>query len=206
MSWAGSEIEMTDERSYVWYVGYGSNLSEQRFLCYIVGGRPTYGQKCHKGCTDRSLPRDQKPYKIPHVLYFALPPGYRETENWGCGGVAFIDPRQMEEKNEKNYTLGRAWLITREQYGEVRRQEGPRWYGKEIILDDTGSILFYTITNENYLNNILLPSEGYIKTVMLGLKETFSLSDQKVVDYLIDKEGIRDRINRTQLNHLVETL
>jgi len=24
---------------YVWYVGYGSNLLRERFLCYILGGK-----------------------------------------------------------------------------------------------------------------------------------------------------------------------
>lgn len=45
------------------------------------------------------------------------------------------------------------WKITEGQYGEVKEQEGPSWYGKEILLGQEDGIPIYTITNEAVLKN-----------------------------------------------------
>ncbi len=105
---------------YVWYVGYGSNLNEQRFLCYIQGGTPRFGRRSDIGCTDKTLPKDNRPITIHYPLYFALPVDITKTENWDVGGVAFISP--YKDTNTK--TFCRMWKITKEQYEEVRVQEG----------------------------------------------------------------------------------
>jgi len=47
---------MNTNQEYVWYVGYGSNLNKQRFLCYILGGTPKYGCKPNEGCINKTLP------------------------------------------------------------------------------------------------------------------------------------------------------
>ena len=83
---------MNTNQNYVWYVGYGSNLSKQRFLCYILSGIPRYGRKRNQGCTNKGLPLEHRPIKIPYGLYFALPEERKRTSNWGKGGVAFITP------------------------------------------------------------------------------------------------------------------
>lgn len=130
---------------YVWYVGYGSNLSKQRFLCYIVGGIPMYGKKENGPCRDSTMPTADKQFRIPYRLYFALPTGKTETANWGKGGVAFISP--TIERNENNWSLCRMWKITDEQYAEVWQEEGnsDTWYGKEISLgnDENGVHQFH---------------------------------------------------------------
>ena len=64
---------MNTNQEYVWYVGYGSNLNKQRFLCYILGGTPKYGCKSNQGCTNKALPPEDRSIKIPYGLYFALP-------------------------------------------------------------------------------------------------------------------------------------
>ncbi len=65
--------------AYVWYVGYGSNLSQQRFLCYITGRIPCFGKKKNDGCKkNQTLPADNKPIIIHYPLYFALPNNCRE--------------------------------------------------------------------------------------------------------------------------------
>ena len=76
--------------SDVWYVKYGSNLSEQHFLCYIQGGTPCFGKKHNISFTDKTLPKDNRPITIHYSLYFALPRSNKETTNWGHGGVTFI--------------------------------------------------------------------------------------------------------------------
>jgi hypothetical protein len=83
--------------AYVWYVGYGSNVHEQRFLCYIRGGTPRFGKKHSKGCTDKTPPVEKKAITISYPLYFALPDKNTKTSNWGAGGVAFIDPQEAKK-------------------------------------------------------------------------------------------------------------
>ena len=176
-----------DNMANVWYVGYGSNLHEQRFLCYISGGTPRFGAKANKGCTDKAPPTDNKPMIIPHKLYFALPGSNTSTSNWGTGGVAFIDPN--ENKNVR--TFCRMWKLTTQQYQEVRSQEGCSWYNREIVLGHDCGIPIYTITNGAVLTNVLCPSDAYIKTIVLGLRETYNLTDKDIAQYLMDKDGIR---------------
>ena len=55
---------MNTNQEYVWYVGYGSNLNKQRFLCYILGGTPKYGCKSNQGCINKALPGRRKKHLI----------------------------------------------------------------------------------------------------------------------------------------------
>jgi hypothetical protein len=184
--------------AYVWYVGYGSNLHEQRFFCYIKGGTPHFGKTLYDGCTDKRLPAENKAMIINYPLYFALPDKKTGTSNWGAGGVAFIGLK----KDRRVKTLCRMWKITNNQYNEVKWQEGS-WYGKEILLGDEDGIPIYTITNGTVLTNINKPSDTYIKTIALGLKETYSFTDKKVVRYLITKRGIKDSIRKDNILRIV---
>lgn len=186
--------------SNVWYVGYGSNLSKQRFLCYIEGGTPLFGKRHHDGCTDKTLPKNNRPIIIHYPLYFALPKGRTKTENWCDGGVAFISP--YKDVNTK--TLCRMWKITKEQYEQVRDQEGRSWYNCEIPLGEEEGIPIYTITNEYNLDNILSPSEAYLKTIALGLKETYEFDNEKVANYLIEKIGIKEKLTKDKILRIIE--
>lgn len=187
---------MTNDWSYVWYASYGSNLSKQRFLCYIVGGKLIYGKKTHIGCTNKNLPIEDRSRKIPYKLYFALPEDKTETENWGQGGVAFIYPNK--EMEESNWSWGRMWKITKEQYEEIKIQEGP-WYNHEIMLGEEDDVLIYTITNKDPLINIIPPSDAYLKTMALGLKETYNLSNERIAESLMEKEGIKGNFTMDKL-------
>ena len=77
----------------VWYASYGSNLCEDRFLCYIKGGMPQGSKKMHLGCSDKTAPRATQNIIINRALYFA-----KEYSSWGKGGVAFIKMNQMKKK------------------------------------------------------------------------------------------------------------
>lgn len=44
----------------VWYVSYGSNISENRFSCYIEGGIPEGSEKEEKGCENTTPPKKVK--------------------------------------------------------------------------------------------------------------------------------------------------
>lgn len=90
------------EDELVWYVAYGSNLSEERFRRYL------------DGCRDRSDSRRWAAVMVAHRLVFA-----RRSSPWGGGGVAFLDPLP----DPTACTRGRAWLLTLEQFADILAQE-----------------------------------------------------------------------------------
>jgi hypothetical protein len=192
---------MEYKKSYIWYAGYGSNLSKQRFLRYVLGGKPTYGQRANEGCSDKTLPLEDKAYKIPYQIYFALPDNKRSTSMWGPGRVSFIETNEASE-----FSYGRMWKINLEQYEEIKTQEGRSWYDKEILLGTQDHISIYTITNSKILDNKLAPSEAYLKTLMLGLKETFNMSAKQIASYLLEKEGLKDNFRFEDLEKLFYSL
>ena len=174
---------MPKQEDLVWYLGYGSNLNRQRFLCYIIGGRPTHGKRSNPGCTDKSLPIEDRPYKIPYGLHFGLPDGMTGTDNWGAGGVAFIDIHT----GKNNPTLARIWKITADQYEEIRTQEGRGWYNKELLLGELEEAPIKTITHDTRYQNLLAPSGPYERTIIEGLMETFDMSYEDARTYLNER-------------------
>jgi hypothetical protein len=184
---------------YVWYAGYGSNLSHGRFLCYILGGTPPFGRKRHAGCEDKTPPLESRALIIGHELYFALPHGHIRTENWGIGGVAFIEP----EKGEEAGNICRMWKITRKQYEGVREQEGRKWYDKEISLGEVEGSPILTISHGVRLESVMAPSETYLKTMAAGLKEISGLSDDEIIDYLMGKPGIEGSLGRAEIEQML---
>jgi hypothetical protein len=185
--------------TYVWYLGYGSNLHKQRFLCYVKGGIPQFGKNRNNGCNDKTSPLEDKAITINYPLYFALPDSQTGTGNWGVGGVAFIDPQE----NKQSKTLCRMWKITEGQYGEVKLQEGSGWYNKEISLGEDDGIPILTITHDPVLTNIAPPSDTYIKTIAFGFRETYRFTVEQIVDYLLGKPGVQGRIEKDRLIRIV---
>lgn len=189
---------MCESLSYVWYVGYGSNLCEERFLCYIRGGKFKWGGREATGCKDKTLPMANKPFRVPHSLYFA-----KRSGGWGDGGVAFVPPNR--EPNENNWVFARIWKITHAQFLEVWEQEGnsDTWYGKKIFLgEDEEGIAIYTITNAAILEPNQ-PSKGYLRTMALGLKETYNLTDEEIAQYLMHKSGIKENFAKDELMDII---
>jgi len=82
------------------------------------------------------------------------------------------------------------WKITKDQYEEVKKQEGP-CYDHEICIGKDNGIPIYTITNKRRLNNNIPPSKRYLKTVALGLKETYNMDNEEISEYLIEKNAIK---------------
>ena len=169
---------MSVSQSYVWYVGYGSNLCEERFLCYILGEKFKWGGKKADACKDKTPPKANKPIRIPYSLYFA-----KNSCWWEDSGVAFISPER--EPDENKWTLGRMWKITCEQYEHVRRQEGKDWYNHEIYLEEEDGFPIRTITNKEILTSYNRPSAGYLKTI--GQEELGSALDTGQIQQVIEK-------------------
>lgn len=206
-----------NKESYVWYASYGSNLNIARFLCYIEGGRPPGSAKKEEGCRDKTPPKDNKPICIHFPLYFA-----KYSKSW-CGGVAFIGL----EEDAQNTTHGRRYLITREQFTDVFKQENggsnisidfeevkrsgskvfcESWYGNVVYLNDSEGIPIFTFTA--YWNigcmPFTAPSEAYLKQLISGLKETYTFTVKSLVEYLIEKPGIKENLSRDELSRLAQ--
>ncbi len=200
----------------IWYLGYGSNLNTQRFLIYILGGRAKGGKITQLGCSDHTLPRDDRPFEIPASLYFA---DHSFIYN---GGVAFIDQSKPIEAIK-----ARGYLITRDQFCSIIAQENIRDYPIVLpgladfpkngyVLDNKSGDprLKYTrviycgehagypmlsITAGAPYTEFNRPSPAYLQTISLGLKESHGLSNEAITDYLINKPGVAGNYTRSEL-------
>lgn len=180
----------------VWYAAYGSNLLRERFMCYINGGRFRLGGRDNPGCSDRTPPMDDRPYGIPYRMYFA-----QSSRYWEYGGVAFLDASR--KLNGGSSTPGRIWKITEEQYECIHSQEGS-FYGREVDLgfhEDGNRVLTFTAAGPAAPAK---PSGRYVRTVSLGLKETYGMHDDDVADYLGKIEGIIGKYTETELRRAVK--
>ena len=172
----------------VWYVAYGSNVNEQRFLRYLEGDSD------HVGARDATAPRRSRWATVPLQLRFA-----GESQRWG-GGVCFVDP----DPDATAYV--RAWDITAEQFEDVFAQEnrraigepfdwpaamagttaiGASWYS-QILPVDLPSVtasqpaLTFTWTTRFPLN---APAPAYRDTISQGLADHPDLSPARIDAY-----------------------
>lgn len=182
----------------IWYAAYGSNLSKDRFLCYIKGGQPEGASEGQIGMEDKSPPLMDAPFRIPHELYFA-----DSTDRWG-GGVAFIS----SESSTKYETLCRIYLIKRQQFIELVAQENrvlkeevqinfdqlaaksryiacSGWYGLVLKVGQHAGCPVYTFTRADAKQSKPTPpSETYLRTIIRGLVECWSqLKNDDIVSY-----------------------
>lgn len=187
----------------VWYACYGSNLLYERFIKYIIGGRVYGSEIVNNGAKDKTLPiRNNECIIEGHELFF----GYN-IEVWNGSGVAFID----YEVKKNCQTYGRKYLITKEQFLDVVRQENSmpldskiyidyetlyktgtfilfedKIYGRLLYLGDSEGYPIYTFTSIDTIERIpkgRLLGE-YKEVISEGLKETYSFNDEYINRYL----------------------
>ena len=203
----------------VWYVCYGSNLSEERFSYYIKGG--SYCGRTYYGCRDKTPPENSKGMTIPYELYFAKKSGF-----WDNGGVAFISLAE----DLANPTLGRGYLITWEQFLDVLAQENSKnpgddqvavlylktlknkkmtkiaglgWYDLVVYLGEEEGYPKFTFTHsEKY--DLRPPAQKYLKVIGDGLKEVYNLSSIEIASYLLNKPGVFKHYKMAELIKLFE--
>jgi len=206
------------EDGLVWYASYGSNLNDERFLCYIKGGRPDGSTKIENGASDKTLPRKDRSIKVPYPLYFA-----KYSSRWN-GAVAFIG----KKKDEQNYSYGRMYLITKEQFVDVVKQENSTsdilidfkelekqgqlmirksWYGNIIYLGEEEGYPIYTFTAYWDMEDAFLaqPSVAYLKMLMIGLIR-LNFSTEEIIEYFSNKPGVKDQYSEAQLKNIVDQL
>lgn len=202
----------------VWYACYGSNISESRFLQYIKGGQPVGSSKNYTGCNDKTLPLDKREIIITRELYFA-----KNSKSWGNMGIAFI----RTFNNPSEITYGRMYLITDDQFIDVIKQETNTntlisidldkvifngslvwkehsFYGNIIYLGDKDDLPIFTISNENNIEQFNMPSKLYLKTIMIGIRETYDLSSKEIANYFLSKLGIQGNYKIRDVMELIE--
>ena len=208
--------------SKCWYASYGSNLSRERFMCYIEGTKPKYAKQKQSGCRDRNGPMGDEKIVIPYDLYYA-----EHSSKWD-GGVAFIS----SEKNKKIKTLGRMYLITVEQFIDVMLQENAKdpsdfyvlldldkvkekekydtglgWYGSILYLGDKDGIDIFTITTASghKKSDYRPPGENYLRTIIEGLRETYDMPDPEILAYFKNSDGIKGNLTDEWLMGVIES-
>ena len=194
----------------VWYVAYGSNLSAERFGCYLAGGRPHGSLRTYDGCRDPSLPRRTAAVWLRGSLGFG-----GESRVWR-GGMAFYDP------GGDGRVAARAYLVTFAQFGDILAQESRRPAGTPYALGEgaDGRHVAFGGVYDTVLHlgdadgapRLTLaagdppptgpPSAAYLRTILAGLGDGFGLTADERADYLLRAEGVCPRWDRPALREL----
>jgi hypothetical protein len=197
----GSDV---DDEILVWYAAYGSNLSTERFHCYLRGGRPLGATRDYEPCPAGQDFLDSRPVLLDRRLRFA-----RRSPTWDGGGVAFVEHQPTPDHR----TYARAYLLSVAQLRHVIRQENrlaepippllaATVCGSEAIRLGVPATRFYThllpfpsfdgrpvltLTGGRDPLELNPPSPAYRRTVVKGLRETWpELDDEDIERYLTD--------------------
>lgn len=186
----------------VWYAAYGSNTDPTRLGHYLAGGTPEGASLGTPGARDATPPRASRAVDLPGSVFFA-----GESPTWG-GGVAFYDVHGA------GTSVGRAWLLSAEQFSDVAVQEMHRPPGEDLDLEtllregthaygpghyetlhvvsvlDGLPVLTFTAPPDSPVGRALNPpSAAYLRVMGGGLLETVGDAGA-VADYLLARPGI----------------
>jgi hypothetical protein len=199
----------------VWYVAYGSNLFQERFACYLAGGRPQGGRRTYTGCRDPRPAKDVRSLTLPGGIYFAL-----TSLTWG-GGMAFYDPALPGR------AAARAYLLTRRQFCDVVSQEMRRDVGEDHDLSEvlaTGRqslgpgryetiirvgerdghpMLTFTSPDGSGGASLNAPSAPYLTMLGNGLREAHGWTAGRAAAYLSARPGAREAWSAARIETLL---
>ena len=164
----------TSSEDPVWYAGYGSNLSPERFQCYIQGGICQENGAEYPGCTDKTLWSKRVSAVVRGKMYFG-----NSSSKWNGGGVAFLEPVFGQ-------TICQLYRITWGQFLDVRQQEGEsaNWYGRVLFLQfGEDGLPVFALTSQK-LRRPNRPSDAYLGLLVRALKKEAGLSSQEIARYL----------------------
>ena len=168
-------------KEYIWYVSYGSNMLEERFLTYIEGGCFEDGGSYNEACYDTTAPLEKRTIDIPYDMYFG-----NHSGSWNGCGVSFLDT------SKKGHALGVAYLITKDQFKHVAAEENcgrypngqGSWYEDIIVLGEMDGTQMRTITNIE-LRDYNEPCKEYLNTLKRGIRENWpAMSEEDINNYL----------------------
>jgi hypothetical protein len=172
----------------VWYVAYGSNLSQDRFACYLQGGQPAGARRSYPGCRDRTPPREVVGLRLPGRVRFG---GLSRV--WG-GGLAFFDPEGDGE------VVARGYLIGNDQLDEVHSLE--RRYDSRSQVGDRDGLPMVALTSSEH-HEPAAPSAAYLRTILSGLTDGL-LEVDAAITYLLSAPGVDLRWNEAELHEMAE--
>ncbi len=158
----------------VWYVAYGSNLSQERFGYYLRGGQPPGAQRSYPGCRDQTPPRAVVGVRIPGRIRFG-----GVSLVWG-GGLAYLDPEADGE------VVARGYLIGVDQLDEVHGWE--RKYDARSTVGDRDGVPMVALTSTEQ-HEPAAPSAPYLRTILSGLTDGL-LDEPAAIAYVLDAEGV----------------
>jgi hypothetical protein len=186
-------------------------MSAERLACYIEGGRPPGGTRTNPGARDRTRPARSIPVDLPGTVYFA-----GQSPQWG-GGVAFYD------HETPGWTAARGYLVTAGQLADIAAQEmyrvprdddpleqvvqgplddgrhevGPGRYETLVEVGRHEDVPLLTFTSPHGMDHVeqTSPSQAYLDTVRLGLRESRGWDDDRLESYLGPLVGL-DRLDQ----------
>ena len=203
----------------VWYVAYGSNTSEERFLKYFSGDLSRSGVST-KPMEDPHPPEKSEPTTMPHRLYFG-------GSYLARGGTSGLFVETVNRADDRAVTYARQYLISWDQCQWLMRAANvtagtPDWdaefptieltglergslagpssmpYGLWRLDEDgpsrpgqTGPIPRITLTAGKRPDGYRAPSDAYLEVIVRGLREAWpALTDRQVLDYFTDIDGL----------------
>ena len=99
----------------VLYACYGSNLMEERFHCYLRGGRVDGMKHDCPGARDPSPALESHNIRMPYRVFFA----HADESVWGYGGGAMLDITP----SDKHQCYMRLYKVTLPQFNDIVAQE-----------------------------------------------------------------------------------
>lgn len=227
----GSVASANDNDEYVWYVAYGSNLSEERFRCYIEGGTPPGGNNRLRGARDKSPAKADKAFTLPHHLHFA-----GRSITWGGGGVAYLDHKHSSVDSSES-TLARAYLISASQFEDVVAQESGEFRAPTLKVADfekptvekVSHRLYGTVRSYGVVDGYPMvtctgafdsddtaakarpvgvpeqnaPSMPYLWTIAQGIRESHGLDDSTIATYLASRTGVDGQLSAADIEKAI---
>ncbi|MCI2061486.1 MAG: hypothetical protein LKJ83_01780 [Eubacteriaceae bacterium] len=159
-----------NKRDHVWYVCYGSNMLNERFLCYLKGGAFRECSNVLPACEDNADdPLQRMPYILPYNMYYA-----NTSSSWNGSAVSFLDI------TKPGCAYGAAYLISKKQFRHVCRgengghdTENASWYNAVVSLGTFDGIDVATLTNSRRLDR-RSPSYNYLEVLVEGIMENYN--------------------------------
>lgn len=164
---------------YIWYASYGSNIDEDRFLCYLEGGKCAANGKTYDGCDDKSRWIEEDIALYPGTVYAS-----NNSPSWKNKGVAFYD-----EKGTNRYLNGFAFMklykIRWSQLLQIQRQEGrgASWYGRIVAAGvHSDGVPVYTFTSVQK-GQYSEPDVSYVNLIRDAIRREIDKARLQVHDF-----------------------
>jgi len=197
-------------------------MLRERFMCYIKGGTFSGNGYEEPGCKDPSDPIRDMNYRINRAMYFS-----KQSPRWSNMGVAFLS----EKESPKAQAFGKMYLISRDQFEDVVRQENripmetdlgidygtleargaylvfeDKFYGKLLCLGHESGWPIYTFTAPIQEEAYVKPSEAYLKSIMKGVLLNFGPIHQDLIQVFSSTQGVEGHYSQEDIEHLIKQI